>query len=225
MSMDQDQIFAASEADAWFERNKAALSAFRPEDDLPLRALALYDVRPRRALEVGASVGARLAHLAEKRGAKAVAVEPSGKAIAEGRAKFPKVEFIQAGAKSIPLQETFDLVIINYVFHWMDRGGLMRSASELDRLLADQGFLLIGDFFPSNRLKVDYHHRTDQKMFTYKQNYADLFLSTGLYRPVCLLTGGHGKGLAARTTESERTAVWLLQKDLQGHYADGLRPA
>ncbi len=225
MSIDQDQIFAASEADAWFERNKSALAAFRPEDDLPLRALDLYGVRPKRVVEVGASVGARLAHLAEKHKAKAVAVEPSGKAIAEGKAKFPKVEFIQAGAKSVPLQETFDLVIVNFVFHWMDRGGLMRSASELDRLLADQGFLLIGDFLPSNRLKVDYHHRPGQGMFTFKQDYAELFLSTGLYRPVCLLTGGHGKGLAARAAESERTAVWLLQKDLQGHYAEGLRPA
>jgi|SRR6266487_4862539 len=219
MHPNQDELFAASEGDRWYERNKKALEDFDPESDLPLRILELYGLRPRSVAEIGASNGFRVAALARRAGVRAVAIEPSTAAIVDGRRRHPEVEFVQGRAAEVPVREEFDLVIVNFVFHWVDRAHLLRSAAEVDRLVRDGGHLLIGDFLPSNRLKVRYHHLATDKVYTYKQDYAAVFAASGLYHPVCLLTGAHAAGGPRDgSTEDDRIGVWLLRKDLGGHY-------
>lgn len=215
----QDNVFLRSEGDRWFARNRGALERFDANADLPLRLMSLYDLRPERALEIGAANGFRLAAIHRRSGARVVAVEPSAQAISEGKAAFPTVRFVRGTAHALPLRESFDLVIVNFVFHWIDRVNLLRSVAEVDRLVGDSGWLMIGDFYPSNRMQVRYHHLQDENVFTFKQNYAETFLASGLYHPVCLLTAGHaGKRLDAQVAESERIGVWLLQKSLRDHF-------
>ena len=176
-------------------------------------------MRPRRALEIGAANGVRLAAIQERTGAAVVAVEPSAQAILHGKANFPSVTFIRGTASSIALKNCFDLVILNFVFHWIDRATLLRSVAEIDRLVADGGVLLIGDFYPSNGLQRRYHHLQTEQVHTFKQNYAATFLASGLYHPVCLLTADHSsKRLEVEVAEDERIGVWLLRKELRGHY-------
>jgi len=215
----QDNVFLDSEGDRWFARNRGALQAFDAGADLPLRLLSLYDLRPERVLEIGAANGFRLAEIQRRTGARAVAVEPSAQAINDGRNEFPSIQFIRGTAHSIPLEDVFDLVIVNFVFHWIDRSSLLRSVAETDRLVRDGGWLMIGDFYPANRMRVRYHHLEDKKIFTFKQNYAETFLASGLYHSVALLTADHGaKRLEATVGESERIGVWLLQKSLTEHF-------
>jgi SAM-dependent methyltransferase len=222
MQLSQDQIFAAFEGDNWFARNKNALEQFDPEADFPLRLIEMYRLRPHNVLEIGAANGFRLAAISERYDAKVVAVEPSVEAIRDGEARFPDVEFIQGEASTISLEGLFDLIIVNFVFHWIDRSSLLRSVAEIDRLLADGGFLIIGDFFPSNLARVRYHHLAEEEVYTYKQNYAATFLASGLYHPVCLITGNHSsKALMGKVAENERTGVWLLRKVLEEHYVEG----
>jgi len=222
MRSSQEKIFAAFEGDKWFERNRDALEQFDPEADFPLKLMELYRLRPHSVLEVGAANGVRLAAISERCGARVVAVELSVKAILDGKTRFPCVEFVQGVAYAIPLQELFDLIIVNFVFHWIDRSTLLRSAAEIDRLLVDCDFLIIGDFHPSNLIKVRYHHLAEQEVYTYKQNYAATFLASGLYHPVCLITGDHSsKALMGEVTEEERIGVWLLRKMLKEHYVEG----
>jgi len=215
----QDNIFARSEGDRWFERNAKALQCFNPTEDTPLKLMQFYGVSPRSVLEIGAANGFRLAEIQRRSGARAVGVELSHQAIADGRARFPLVTFVRGAANSVPLQEVFDLVIVNFVFHWVDRIHLLQSVAETDRLLRDGGFLVIGDFYPSNRLQVPYHHLTAGEVLTFKQNYADVFLSSGLYHPVCLMTAHHAsKKPDPEVSENERIGTWLLRKELQRHY-------
>ena len=222
MQSSQDQVFATFEGDKWFERNKDALERFDPEVDFPLKLMELYRLRPRSVLEVGAANGFRLAAISERFGARVVAVEPALEAILDGETRFPCVEFVRGGASAIPLQELFELIIVNFVFHWIDRTSLLRSVAEIDRLLVDGGFLIIGDFYPSNLTKVRYHHLPDQEVYTYKQNYAATFLASGLYHPVCLITTDHSsKALIGEVAEDKRIGVWLLQKKLNDHYVEG----
>lgn len=222
MQPNQDQIFATSEGDRWFERNKGALQRFDPETDLPLQLMKLYGLRPRSVLEVGAANGYRLAAISDRSGTRVVAVEPSTGAIRDGKARFPRVRFVQGIACQIPLQESFDLVIVNFVFHWIDRTNFLRSVAEIDRLLRDGGFLILGDFYPSNLVKIQYDHLSDQEVYTYKQNYAATFLASGLYHSVSLITRGHSsKALTGEATEYERTGTWLLRKMLNDHYFEG----
>lgn len=217
----QDNVFTYAEGDHWFERNRKALNAFDASADLPLKLLDLYGLSPERVLEIGAANGFRLAAIHARTGAAVVAVEPSAEAILNGKASFPCVTFVRGTAGSIPLREAFSLVVVNFVFHWIDRSSLLRAVAEVDRLVQDEGYLLIGDFHPSNRLQVRYHHLADPQLFTYKQNYAATFLASGLYHPVALLTAHHaGKKLDPATSEDERIGTWLLRKQSQTHYVE-----
>ena len=215
----QDNAFTRSEGDRWFARNRTALSDCNAAADLPLRLLDLYDLRPERVVEIGAANGFRLAAIQARTGAAVVAVEPSAEAVRNGKASFPRVGFVRGTASSVPLRESFDLVIVNFVFHWIDRASLLSVVAEVDRLVREEGYLLIGDFQPSNQLRVRYHHLADDQLFTYKQNYAATFLASGLYHPVALLTGHHAsKKPDPAVAEQERIGTWLLRKTPRIHY-------
>ena len=215
----QDDIFRQSEGDRWFARNRAALSAFDASADLALRLLALYDIRPQSVIEIGAANGFRLAAIQRWGGARCVALEPSAAAIRDGKASFPALTFIRGSAEAVPVKESFDLVVVNFVFHWIDRLSLLRSVAEVDRLVRDGGFLIVGDFQPANFMRARYHHLTESEVYTYKQDYAALFRSAGLYHPVAMLSAHHaGKALDARVAEHDRIGATLLRKELHGHY-------
>jgi len=221
----QDELFATSEADRYFDRNKSALRNADWSADPPLRLMELYHLQPRSALEIGAANGYRLGAIAARWGTEVTAVEPSALAIADGQARFPEVKFLQATASAIPMQGQVDLVIVNFVLHWVSRDTLLRSVAEIDRLLVDGGFLILGDFEPSNRVRVRYHHRSEEEIYTYKQNYPAVFLASGLYHTVAALTGGHGSTTpVADVSEGERTGVWLLRKQSAEHYVAGSVP-
>ncbi len=209
----QRETFAATEADRWFSRNQAALADRAPESDLPLRLLELYNLAPPRVLEIGAANGWRLAEIARQgRATRVVAVEPSTAAIADGSARFPAVEFHQGVVTATGLREQFDLVIVHYVLHWVDRGELLQAVAEVDRLVADGGYLLVGDFSPDALTRVRYHHRPDLSLFTWKQPYGALWLASGLYAEIAMLTNHHGAGLEPAVDDHDRGAVWLLRK-------------
>jgi SAM-dependent methyltransferase len=139
--------------------------------------------------------------------------------------RFFKSEFLEAIKRAIPLRERFDLVIVNFVFHWIDRANPLQSVAEVDRMVRDGGLLIIGDFHPSNRLRVPYDHLENHEVHTYKQDYAEAFFSSGLYHPVCLLTADHAtKKLTAEVSEDEHIGAWLLRKNTGDHYiASGVK--
>lgn len=206
----QDLYFTGEEADRWFERNREALV---PRDnDTILRVLDLYSLAPRSVLEVGAANGYRLAAIAERHECRAVAVDPSPAALADGRSRYPAVEFHRGTAQSIPLAENFDLVIVNFVLHWIARSSLSTAISEVDRVVEKGGLLCIGDFLPSSPSRTPYHHRPELPLYTYKEDYAAPFLATGRYVLIALLTGHFHRGLEADVAEQDRAGTWLLRK-------------
>lgn len=217
--MTQDEIFAAFEGDRWFDRNHTALHQYNPDTDVPFRLIDLYHLRPKHVLEIGAANGFRVATIATRYGASGVAVEPSAAARRDGASQFPHIQFVSGEVHAVPLRESFDLIIVNFVLHWVDRVRLLQSVAEIDRLLANGGFLILGDFLPTNQTKVPYHHLTEHFVSTYKQNYAAPFLASGLYHAVGLLTGDHSaKSLRGDVEEHERVGVWLLRKSLTEYY-------
>src|SRR5262249_52790145 len=142
--MIQDEVFLISEGDRWLARNKAAIS--NPEqiiNDHVIRMMTMMNLAPQNVLEIGASNGWRLHEIALRFGCRVTAVEPSRDAIQDGQARFPSVQFLRGMASDLPLdaQARFDLVIVNFVFHWVDRSTLLRSVAEIDRVLPDGGFL------------------------------------------------------------------------------------
>lgn len=227
MSPTQDQVFVAGEADRWFLRNRRELSLEHARVDPVVRALDLFAVAPHSVLEVGAANGWRLAALAQRGAKRLVAVEPSGEAIAEGRVRFPGVEFRQGVLTNLPIAESelFDLVIVSFVLHWVDRRTLFRSVAEIDRAVADGGMIAIADFSPDRPARVPYHHLPDARMYTFKQDYAAMFVASATYRAMAWFTFDHAShDLRVDVPTSDRCAVVLLAKSLADYYEEREQP-
>jgi SAM-dependent methyltransferase len=215
----QHDAFVRGEADAWFRRNRAALTV---ESDLVLQLLDRCGLDgTAEVLEVGAANGYRLAALHRRHGCGVTAVEPSPSALADGRAQFPEIRYLQGVAHHLPDLEDgrFDLILVHFVMHWVDRAMLLRSVAEIDRVLKDGGHLVVGDFWPETPQRVKYHHLPNADVWTYKQDYPQLWLASNLYEEVASLTFDHGTRAVSDTVDpGHRGRVTLLRKSLQAGY-------
>src|SRR5262249_37624243 len=162
--------------DAWFERNQKSLVVC--DDDWLLRTILSQPITSKKILDIGCSSGHRLARLA-KEGARCSGIDPSQKAIAAGVERHPNLDLRRGVAHSLDFEdEAFDIVYLAFVFHWVDRAYLLRAVAEIDRVLQPGGRLIISDFCPDRPRKNIYHHRTDVQLFTYKQQYWDIFTTS-----------------------------------------------
>ena len=213
MGAHQDRIFSRSEGDRWYARNQQRLLEFDSTHDVPLQMIDLYDLSPRRVLEIGAANGARLAAISSRWGAEAIAIEPSEAATVQGKRLFSDVRFVRGVASNLPIQALFDLVLVHFVLHWVDRSTLRASVGEIDRVVAPGGFLLLGDFLPKAPMTRAYHHLPESDVHTYKENYSLLFMERNHYELVALLTSHHASPrLTTDANEDERTGFHLLKK-------------
>ena len=173
-------------------------------------------------VELGASGGRRLAALVDRSGCAAVAVEPSARAIEAGSLAYPHIRYVRGtvAASNLPAGETFDLVILNYVLHWVDRATLEASYETIERITAPAGLLVLGDFMPCEPHSVEYHHLRGQGLCTYKEDYPGLILARGGWELVALLTGNSKSELHPHVTSRERSG-WALLRRLGEVYEPG----
>lgn len=208
----QDKVFLNGEGDAYFERNRHALCG-NWSSDWPLRLINEYHLKPQRVLEVGCMNGWRLAAINATLGCHCLGIDPSPKALEDGIQRFPNVQFRigRAGLLFGVWDLTFDLIIVHYVLHWVDRRELLISIKEIDRALVDGGYLILGDFAPDYPCKVPYKHRDG--IWTYKlPRYQDLFLATGLYQELACITYNHDTHEQGPAESQQRGMCCLLSK-------------
>lgn len=219
--MTQDNMFWHREGNQWFQRNKPLLTdADWLANDPVLRIIEMSGLIPRNVLEVGASNGYRLQALHHRFNCQVTAVEPSQEAINDGQVRYPTIKFFRGLASHIPVEEDgqFNLVIVNFVFHWIDRSMLLRSVAEVDRMLADDGYLIVGDFYPDHPERVSYHHLPEANMWTYKQSYSDIFLASNLYHLITFLTFDHASHqVDVEVSPRDRAQVALMRKTLDSY--------
>lgn len=218
--MSQEEVFLSGEGDRWYSRNREHIRSYSPDRDPCLRLLSRYELAPSSVLEVGAATGFRLAAIRERFGALVVGTDISKKAVAAGRHRHPDIHLIVGTASALPIAAAFDIVIVNFVFHWIDRDSLLRTVAEVDRMVRDEGFLIIGDFLPFSPLRVPYHH-VQENVYTYKQEYGSIFESSNLYQTVATLTGAHvNNDERPVLDEQERVGTTLLQKSTTSYYRE-----
>ena len=81
---------------------------------------------------------------------------------------------MQGTADRLPYRDgLFDVVVFGFCLYLCDREDLFRIASEADRVLNDQGWLIIHDFYSPVPTRRDYHHKTG--IYSYKMDYKTLF--------------------------------------------------
>ena len=223
--MIQDKLFASGEGDNWYIRNRTALSK-SDKIDWPLFLFDKIDARDSidSVIELGCSNGFRLArikqHLPQ---ARCVGVDASTEAIVNGASLFPDLELHHGVLADPPVSGQFDLVIVNYVMHWIDRSTLARSISVIDGFVKDGGLLILGDFLPDFQQRRRYHHLPDQQVFTYKQDYPALFTALGLYKEVARYTYDHDTPdsyTLKAALSSSRGVCSLLHKSFEDYYPE-----
>lgn len=170
----QKEAFLQSEADAWHERNNEAVAKHDfARDSVASAVMGLSESGARlKILEIGCGAGHRLAWLAETIGAEVHGIEPSAKAV--GKAQNLGVAAIHGTADELPYGTgSFDVVIFGFCLYLCDRQDLFQIAKEADRVLKEEGWLIIQDFFAEAPLTRDYHHMSG--VVCHKMDYRRLF--------------------------------------------------
>ncbi len=215
--MNQNEIFYNKEGNGWFNRNMTG--PFRYGNEYKnmmgtLKILELYKLNPKNILDIGSSNGLWLSYVHEKYKSNCHAVDPSEEAIKDGMKKYPFIKFNRSAADQIPYRDNyFDIVHVNFVFCWISRETLLKSVSEIDRVLENKGFLILRDFCPQTPEKVPYHHHTKDEVWTFKQDNSKLFTSLGRYDLLATLTGSELDEICVETDKNKRTAISLMQKN------------
>jgi len=174
----QTDTFLKSEGDAWFSRNATVLKEDR--DDIVLRVLSHLKAKPKRVLEIGAANGYRLAAIERLHGSACAGVEPSAKAVEEGKAAYPSIDLKVGAADSLPFEDNaFDMVIIGFCMYLVDPELHFRAVAEADRVLAEGGLLVIFDFQTPAPYYNDYAHLPGLR--AHKMDFSSLFTAHPSY--------------------------------------------
>jgi ubiquinone/menaquinone biosynthesis C-methylase UbiE len=217
----QKKAFLETEADNWFTRNQEALSVYDPAKDCILHILKQYSIPFKNVLEIGCSEGYRLSAIQSNfPQVNAYGVDPSGAALASGMEKFPGINLRKGTIDDLgTFPEKFDLVIVGFVFYVVDRSLIFKTLAEIDRVLADNGFLVIMDFYTNSPVKRPYEHIKDFPAFTYKQHYEELFTASHLYHLLHKSTYHHSTMKDdVQSDFQEMVSVSLLKKNLKAAY-------
>jgi SAM-dependent methyltransferase len=210
--VDNNGVFIwGGEADAYYERNAAALAAYDPETDPVyqlMESARLDDVRT--ILDMGCASGERLSALTKRLNCDGIGIDMSRDAIATARHRDPDTRWMIEPVEGSEQFADVDVIIASMVLHWLRRDALLHVVHRIDFLLQQslgEKYLVINDFYPERPVTNLYHHRPKERVYTFKRRYADIFLETGLYSVLA-----HREYPYHGTTE--KAAVSILRRDL-----------
>ena len=203
----QKDIFLKAEADQWYSRN---VNHSNKNHRLYLEVINNLELKPERLLEVGCSSGYNLDLIQKEMGVKCYGVDPSKKAIRDGKSMFPELS-LQVGtadALNFP-NNSIDVIILGFCLYLCDRKDLFKIAYEVDRCLNDNGFIIVNDFYPNSAYKNIYKHC--EGMYSYKMKYSEMFSWNPEYQ--CLYHNVYTHdGLDNRNDPNEKVGLTVLQK-------------
>ncbi len=183
---DMQNLFK-DEANAYFERNvrkneKRLYSApWRMIADFYSRYTDKFQIR--NILEIGCNYGYNLMWFKSQFPVECYGVEPSGMAVSYGRKiiiekNLEGVELIETFSYDLPFEDNkFDVIVFGCCLYITEREKVLRTISEVDRILKNGGFCIIYDFeTPVLCRRINKHNAMT---YTYKQDYAKLLLPFG----------------------------------------------
>lgn len=188
--MKQKYLFLETEGNRWLERNRDAMAKLAENGDPVIDAIVTADIKPKRVLEIGCSVGWRLSLLREKYGCEIMGVEPSREACIEAAAR--RVPAVQSTASSPGVSSQFDLVIYGFCLYLTDPDDWLQIAAEGNCLLSPGGYLIIHDFASSPSLPYARRYEHRDGVLSYHIDFAKLWLGSPLYTVVMRTIDGDG---------------------------------
>jgi ubiquinone/menaquinone biosynthesis C-methylase UbiE len=224
MEFIQKKVFIEEEANQWFSRNIEKIKNYNGFNDTVYHIIKRYNINPKSIMEVGCSAGYRLAFLKEQfTGCEIYGIDPSTQAIEYGQTVLKlsgkEIESATADNLSHIPDNSFDCVIVGFVFYVVDRSLLLKVVAEIDRVLKNKGDLILIDFFSTVPRRNHYHHIKSVQMYSYKQEYEKLFLSTQSYHLLAKDTLNHSTNNYCSTDNFyDKYSFYLLKKDLEAVY-------
>lgn len=180
-SMNQKEVFLQSEGDAWFIRNHEVVAEekdFSQEDSVTQAVIEITKFKRQenhkkiKILEVGCGEGRRLSWLKKNIHVEVYGIEPSAKAVA--LACKNGITAQRGTADKLPFEEgSFDILIFGFCLYLCDPSDLFKIAQEADRVLKNNAWLVINDFYSVSQTKRQYHHKPG--IYSYKMDYRTLF--------------------------------------------------
>ena len=206
-STTQKLTFLDSEGDAYFERNPKDCDC---DSDPVVLSLSRLGVVPKRVLEIGCSGGARLDCVSRRIGGECYGIDPSHKAIEHAKKQYSHLTFAQGTADDLPYPDQhFDTVIFGFCLYLCDTQDHFRISWQVDRVLQQQGFLIIKDFLPPFAFKNEYSHKPGIR--SHKMNWAGMFTWHPAYSLLSREYVEHAKPYSYHP--NERISVDVLRKD------------
>ena len=209
--VNQKNAFLESEGDEWYTRNIKNYDKYRPEDDFLLSEIVqlreCFCSNTPKLLEIGCSAGKRLLELKNK-GFDVYGIDPSQKAIQ--KAKECKINAVVGTADELPYdQNSFDILVYGFCLYLCDREDLFKITAEANRVLKQNGYVLILDFHSDLLTQNNYHHLDG--IISYKMDYGKLFYWHPSYSLIKLHTGLH-VGFNKTDNKDEWIAISLIKK-------------
>ena len=170
------QLFLESEGNNFYLRNKEHIIT---DNDIILTNLNINKYNNNTIVEIGCSNGWRLNELCKiNPNNKYIGIEPSIQA--QNEKASTDIEIINGTCDNINLLDnSVDVIMVPFVFMYIDRNLLFKSVNEIDRILKNNGKLVITDFYSNKPRKNIYKHTPNT--FIYKQNYFEIFTCTHNY--------------------------------------------
>ena len=212
----QKEIFLSSEGDQWFLRNKEQYKKQKNDDGILIESLKKLEITPKVVLEIGCANGTKLNEFNKTFKAECFGIDPSTKAIENGKKEFRNINLQVGTADSLPFDDNkFDMIIFGFCLYLCDRDDLFKIAFEVDRCLRNNGYLVIMDFYSPIPYKNKYKHK--EGVHSYKMDYARLFNWNPAYNEIFNILFSHS-GFSKRNIPDEKIAITILHKSEEFAY-------
>lgn len=217
--MNQNNVFLSHEGDAWYDRNHSSvrntIQANKSNDvQFICKFFNSLSRKKLNILEIGCSNGVKLESICSNLCSSGFGIDPSSKAVEDGnnREKLVDISLYVGTGDNLNFSSCqFDLVYFAFCLYLFDRNTLLQSLAEADRVLKPGGFLVITDFDPGFNYKKPYAHH--KNVHTYKQDYSELFLRSGLYYLAEKHSYSHKKSFFDESYD-ERVSTSILFKEI-----------
>jgi SAM-dependent methyltransferase len=214
--MKQEDIFNATEADAWFSRNKEAIKNKTRDKDFTYQKIIdmIPELKPKKILEIGCCNGYRLNWLAEDLSIDCIGIEPSNIAIEDGKKRFTKnnhlelintkvdLDFWLNGFNQLFTSDSLDIVIFGHCFYLISPEMYFLITYQIDRALREHGVIVIFDFdsYPQRR---EYDPYEAEQIWSYKMDFSQLFSRHPMYKLISKDFVNYGKGLSVGNAHND----------------------
>lgn len=186
------------EGRAWLERNQAKLP---PIHDPVMLAIKSIGIRPTRVLEIGCADGWRVSEIARQYGSEVDGLDPS-----VSKNGFHNGVYLHRGtAEKLPYSDNaFDLVIYGFCLYLCDPEDYFKIMAECDRVLSDNGIIIVYDFYSEAPHSRIYEHK--EGVYSHKMDFSKLWLGHPGYYLVTRHIMGNGNDMTALLVLKKRMA-------------------